>query len=76
MLCFRKLLVAKKFLDKKEGGVSKFRLKIFRLKMPKNFVGEPSRLSLSSSIEKIYASQSYVTIFRRNFFVSKCRRNS
>ena len=30
MLCFRKLLVAKKFMDKKEGGgVSKFSLENF-----------------------------------------------
>ena len=28
MLCFRKLLVAKKFLDKK-GGMSKFSVEIF-----------------------------------------------
>ena len=29
MLCFRKLLVAKKFLDKKEGGVTKFSVENF-----------------------------------------------
>ena len=55
-------------MDKKGGGeYQNFPLKIFCLKVPINFVGEPSRLSLSSSIEKIYASEGYVTIFRRNF---------
>ena len=29
MLCFRKILVAKKFMDKKEGGVSKFSVENF-----------------------------------------------
>ena len=29
MLCFRKLLVAKKFMDKKEGGVTKFSVENF-----------------------------------------------
>ena len=29
MLCFRKLLVAKKFMDKKEGGVTEFSVEIF-----------------------------------------------
>ena len=116
VLCFRKLLVAKKFMDKKEGGVTifsvdnfssesaeKFRrrthqsfinfgyrkglnervggsVKIFRLKflvsLPKNFVGEPFSLSLNSSIERIYASEGYVTIIRLIFFVSQCRKIS
>ena len=35
--------------------------------MPKNFVGEPFRLSLISGIEKFYAEEGYVTIFRRVF---------
>ena len=33
-------------------------------------------MSLISGIEKFYASEGYVTIFRRNFFVSLCRKNS
>ena len=44
--------------------------------MPKNFVGEPFSVSLISGIEKIYVSEGYVTIFRRNFFVSQCRKLS
>ena len=35
--------------------------------MPKSFVGEPSSFSLISGIEKVYASEGYVTIFCRNF---------
>ena len=36
--------------------------------MLKIFLGEPFSLKLISSIEKIYASDGYVTIFRRKFF--------
>ena len=54
MLCFRKTLVAKKFVDKKDGGVTNFSVKKFCLKVPKNFVGEPSNLSLISGIEKVW----------------------
>ena len=46
MLCFRKFLVAKKFMDKREREVSKFLSKSFCLTVPKNFVGEPFRVSL------------------------------
>ena len=53
------------------GGV-----KIFRLTVPKNFVGQPFRVSLISGIEKFYASEGYVTIFCRIFFVSQCRKIS
>ena len=37
--------------------------------MPKSFVGGPFILSSISGIEEIYASESYVTIFRRQFAV-------
>ena len=53
MLCLRKFLVAKKFMDKREGEVSRFPSKIFCLTVPKNAVGEPSSLSLLSGIEKV-----------------------
>ena len=52
MLCFRKFLVAKKFMDKKEGDCQKRPSKFFCLKVPKNFVGEPFSLSLISGIQK------------------------
>ena len=74
MLCFRKFLVAKKFMDDKGGGeYQKFPSKIFCLTVPKNFVGEPFSVSLISGIEKFYASEGYITIFRRKFFVSQYR---
>ena len=44
--------------------------------MPKSFVEEPFRLSLVSGIEKIHASEGYVTILRLKFFVSQCRKIS
>ena len=44
--------------------------KIFCLTVPENFVGEPFRVSLISGIEKVYVSEGYVTIFRRNFILS------
>ena len=67
MLRFRKFLVAKKFMDKREREVSRFPSKKFCLTVPKNFVGEPFSVSLISGIEKFYASEGYVTIFCRNF---------
>ena len=55
MLCFRKFLVAKKFMDKREGEVSRFPSKFFRLTVPKIFVGESFSASLISGIEKFCA---------------------
>ena len=79
MLCFRKFLVAKKFMDKREGEVSRFPSKFFCLTVPKNAVGEPFSLSLISSIEKVWMRGwrgGSVKIFRRKFFVSQSRKNS
>ena len=44
--------------------------------MPKIFVGEPFNVSLVSGSEEPYASEGYVTIFCRRFFVSQCRNIS
>ena len=41
VLCFRKCLVAKKFLDEREGELSRFPPEIFCLTVPKHFVEEP-----------------------------------
>ena len=54
MLCFRKFLVAKKFMDKKAGDQD-LPSKIFCLTVSKNFVGEPFRVSLISGIAKFFA---------------------
>ena len=53
MLCFRKYLVAKKFMDKKRGGgnITFFRRKFFFFTVPKNFVAEHLSLSFTSGIE-------------------------
>ena len=67
VLCFRKFLIAKKFMDKREGEVSRFSFEIFCLTVPKKFVGEPFSVSLLSGIEKYYASEGYIPIFRRKF---------
>ena len=77
MLCFRKILLAKKFMEEKwGGGVSKNSVENFCLKVPKNFGGESFSLSIISGIERIYASEGYVTIFHANFFVSHYRNIS
>ena len=53
MLCFRKLLVAKKCMDKREGKISRIPSNFFCLTVPKNAVGEPFSLPLISRIEEI-----------------------
>ena len=56
MLCFRKFLVAKKFMDKRGGGEYQELPSItFCLTMPKRFVGEHSFVS-----QKIW--------YRKNFW--------
>ena len=60
---------SEKSFVRREGGVPS-------KKVAKNFVEEPSSLSLISGIEKIYASEGYVTILRLKFFVSQCRKIS
>ena len=52
MLCFRKIPVAKKLMEKKEGEVSRFLSNFFCLTVSKNAVVEPFSLSLISGIEK------------------------
>ena len=77
MLSFRKLTVAKKFMDRRGGGrYQEFPLKIFCLTVPEKFVGEPFSKSPFSGIGKIYASDGYVTIFYQKFFVSQYRNVS
>ena len=53
------------FLDKGGGGThyQDFSAKIFCLTVPKNLVREPFSVSLISGIERIFASEGYVTIF-------------
>ena len=55
MLCFRKFLLAKMFMDKREGEVSRFSFKIFLSHSAEKFLGEPFRVSLISGIGNFYA---------------------
>ena len=52
MLCIRKFPVAKKYIDKREGEVSRFPLNFFCFKVSKNAKREPFSVSLISGIEK------------------------
>ena len=76
MVCFRKIPVAKKNMDKGEGEVSRLSFDFFCLTVSKNAVGRLFRESLIAGIEKSYASEGYVTIFLRKFFVSQCQKFS
>ena len=78
MLCFRKFLVSKKFMEKrgKGGGSVTIFGHFFCLTVPKNFVGQPFRVSLFSGIENFHASEGFVTIICRIFIVSQCRKIS
>ena len=71
--CFSYILVAKRYMDKTRG-IIKNSFENFCLTMPKIFVVEPFCPSLFSGIENVYASEGYVTIFRRKFFVSQSRK--
>ena len=44
---------------------------IFCLTLPKTFIVEPFNVSLVSAIEKFFAFEGFVTLFRRNFSVSQ-----
>ena len=76
MLCFRKFLLAKMFMDKREGKFQDFPSKFYCLAVPKKIVGEPFSVSFFSGIEKFYASEGYVSSFARNFFLSQYRNIS
>ena len=56
MLGFRNFLIAKKFMDKREGQYQDFPAKIFRLTVPKHFLEEPfcAGFQKTSDSEKVY----------------------
>ena len=58
--------------------MSRFSVESFLSHSAENFRRwtEPFSVSLISGIENFYASEGYVTIFRRKFFVSRCRKFS
>ena len=76
VLCFGMFQLAIEFMDKKGGAYQIFPAKTFFPTVRKNFVGEPSSVSLFSRNEKFYAPECYVTIIRRNHFVSQYRNFS
>ena len=57
-----------KFFWISRGEYRDFPSKTFCLTVAKIFLGEPFIVSLFLDIEKLYASEVYVTIFRRFFF--------
>ena len=57
MPCFRKVPVAKKFMDKRVGNYKGFPSKIVCLTVTKNFVGKILSVSLVSGFEKMFASE-------------------
>ena len=54
MLWFRNIPVAKRFMDKRGGEYQDFPSKIFCLTVPRNFVGEPFRVSLIRVSKSFY----------------------
>ena len=54
-----------------EGGVSRFSFENFLSHSIEKIVGQPFRVSLISGLETFYASEVYVTIFRRTFSLAK-----
>ena len=55
MLCFRNIPVAKKFMEKRWGGLSRFSVEDFLSHSSEKFRRGPFVLSLISGIEKFYA---------------------
>ena len=55
------------------GEYQDFPSKLLCLAVPKKFVGQPFSVLLTSGIEKVCASEGYVTILRRKFFVPQYR---
>ena len=77
VLCFRKFLIVKKLMDKREGEDQDFPWKFFCLIVPKHFVEEPFSVGFqkNSVSEKVYGYEGgeSIKIFFRKYFVSQCR---
>ena len=80
MLCFRKFLIVKKLMDKREGEDQDFPWKVFCLIVPKHLVEEPFSVGFqkNSVSEKVYGYEGgeSIKIFLRKYFVSQCRKIS
>ena len=73
MLCFRKFLLTKKFMDERVWGVSRFFVENFLSLSADKFLRASFKLLLILGIENIFASEGFVTILRRKFSVLQCR---
>ena len=76
VLCLRKVLVANNIMDKREGEVSRFSFENFLSDCAEKNGRGTLYSVIFSGIEKFYASEGYVTIFRRKFYVSQYRNIS
>ncbi len=78
---FLKISGSENFMDKRGGGVYQdIPSKIFCLRLPKKFIGEPfcAVFQKTSGSEKFMDKRGggCIRISRRKFFVSGCRKNS
>ena len=67
MLCFRKILVAKKYWKSRQGGYQDFLSNIFCVTVPKNFVGYPFCVSKKGLYRKISCIEGGHHGFAENF---------
>ena len=77
VLCFRKFLVAKKFMDNREGEVSRFSFGNFLSHGAEKLCRGTLLCCVSESFQLriiLWIRRGSIKIFRRNFFVSRCRK--
>ena len=80
-LCEGTLLFSGNFLVSKKNlwireGISRFSVEIFMSHSAENFRGHPFNVSENLGYRKILCILGGITIFRRKFFVSQCRKIS
>ena len=75
MLCFRKHLVAKKFMDKK-GGVSKFSVEFFLSESAEKFRRGTVHSFIKFECRKKLCFRGLCDDLLSKFFVSECRKIS
>ena len=65
----------RKSLEKRAEGVSRFSVKNVLLRVPKISVGKSFTVTSFSSSEKVWIGGGRcIKVFRRNFYVSQCRK--
>ena len=77
-MLLQKFPLAKKFMDKRGRGVSRFSVEFFCLTVPKNFAAE----SFCAVFQNFPVAKKFMDkggggslkMFRRKFFVSQCRK--